>query len=68
MRNLIDQDGSLNAPFEDLQNAIEKVMELCAGFKKCEASILLFKGSHYLKKAPYEYLKPAKISRDQQNI
>jgi hypothetical protein len=40
LRNLIEQDGSLNAPYEDLQNALEKVMEICAGYKKCEANCI----------------------------
>jgi hypothetical protein len=61
---LKDQDGSLGKPFQDLQNAIEKVYEECAAYKKCEASIELLKGDHYIKRAPLESFSPKKITRD----
>jgi hypothetical protein len=63
--NIQSIDGTLNNPFFDILDALEKAQELCAPFTSCTTTIYLMKGDHFLLRMVRDYYSPISIARDQ---
>lgn len=66
------QEGTQSKPFQELQDALAKAEEKCAPFTgDCSVTIYLMKNQttdHYLLRAPWDYYRPTKTSRESQNL